>query len=471
MKKRAKTDATPRRPAASDAAGPGAPSATSLAALCALGVLTALWSLFLWSELLLARAGSTPFCPLGDQAACAAVWDSAFASAVHRLSGLPVAAWGLVFGLVAFTLPLLALRALAEARPAALLVSATRLAAAAGLVTVFVMLAVSAAERAFCTGCFVTYLLAAGYAGIALFGWQRLGLPELRRAAVLAASLTLAGWLLLLYPGTQTPRAASERTREGIEAVARSASDLTPSPPASAPPVGDEPVADQRMREFVASLSPELKQALSDSLHVYRTGAGFPLPQPRSLIGPAGAPVRITEFTDVLCGHCATLHETLRALRAHLPGASFSIESRQFPLDGECNPLIQRRADPVRCVAARASVCLENEGPEKAFEAKGALFASQQGLTPERALEIAARFMPRAKLETCLKSPLTEGRLREDIELAGRYRPDGTPLVLINGRQAVSVPPFLYAMVLVRGRAEHAAFTGLPAPNPDAHIH
>jgi serine/threonine-protein kinase len=461
------------------AVAPAAPTAASLTALCALGVLTALWSLFLWSELLLSRAGSKPFCPLGDEAACAAVWDSAFASAVHRLSGLPVAAWGLVFGLVALALPLLALRRLAEGHPTPLLVTAIRLTAAAGLVTVFVMLAVSAAEGAFCAGCFATYVLTAGYAGIALFGWQRSGLPELGRAAALAASLTALGWLLLLYPGAKTPRAAAERTREGIEAVTRSGSETAPSadaPPApggsaaGAPAAGD-PAADQRLREFVASLSPELKQVLSDSLHVYRTGASFPLPPPRSLIGPQDAPVRITEFTDVLCTHCAALHETVKALRAHLPAGSFSVEPRHYPLDGACNPMVQRRADPVRCVAAQAVVCAENEGAEKAYEVSGALFESQNGLAPERALEIASRFVPRAALDACMQSPLTQARLREDIELAARYRPDGTPLVLINGRRAVSVPPFLYAIVLARGRADHPAFASLPAPNPDAHLH
>jgi hypothetical protein len=42
---------------------------------------------------------------------------------------------------------------------------------------------------------------------------------------------------------------------------------------------------------------------------------------------------------------------------------------------------------------------------------------------------------------------------------------------LINGRQAVSVPPFLYAIVIARGAAEHPAFATLPPPNPNAHLH
>jgi len=158
------------------ALGPGseAPSAGSLASLSVLGVLSALWALFLWAELVLSRTGGTPFCALGPAADCGRVWDSAFAVAVSRWTGLPVAGWGLVWGLVAFVLPLGGLLRLAEARrlPGAL-VSAVRLNAAAGVVSVFVMLAVSAAEKAFCVGCFATYLLVAGYAGIALFGWQR----------------------------------------------------------------------------------------------------------------------------------------------------------------------------------------------------------------------------------------------------------------------------------------------------------
>lgn len=452
------------RSQAQSAPGPGSetPSAGSLASLTVLGVLSALWALFLWAELVFSRTGGTPFCALGPAADCGRVWDAAFSVAVSRWTGLPIAGWGLVWGLVAFVLPLGALLRLAEARrlPGAL-VSAVRVNAAAGVVVVFVMLGVSAAEKAFCVGCFATYLLVAGYAGIALFGWQRAGLPDALKGLGLAAVATGVFFLLLLYPGLRTPRLAAQAGREAIAA--------TPPADASAPGTGD-PDRDRHLVEFVASLAPQLKQVLSDSLSIYRSAPAQAPPPPRRLLGPEAAPVRITEWTDVLCEHCADLHATLRALRANLPPGSFSVDSRQFPLDGACNPLLQPRSEEsVRCFAARAQVCLESH--ERAFEFAGALFENQKAITRERVFELAGPFVSRPELEQCLADPATQSRLEEDIRSAAPYDPDGTPIVAVNGRRGTSFGPFLYAMVLTRGVAAHPAFANLPPPTPRAHLH
>lgn len=444
-------------------AAPPLPSPGSWAALALLGTASALWALFLWAELLVSRAGGTPFCALSAASDCSAVWDSAFASSVHRMTGLPVAAWGLAWSLVALLMPFLGLLKHAEDRPRATFVTATRVVAAAGLVSVFVFALVSAADRAFCLGCLGTYVLVAGYAGIALFGWPGVGWPDLPRGVALAGGSTLAAGLALLYPGTHTPHAAGEAGRRAVDAVAA-------TPPGVATGMG-RAEDDHRLGELVASLSPEMKQTLSDSLYLYRSSGGAgPLPPPRRLLGPASAPVRITEFTDVLCTHCADLHETLASLRKAEP-EGFSVEPKQFPLDGRCNSLLRPGEEPtsVRCLAAQVRVCLE--GHERAFDLAGDLFASQKSLTSERVFEIAKPYSSRPPLEACVASPETRTKLEADVALAGRYDPDGTPIVLINGRRGTSFGPFLYAMVLTRGSDSHPAFATLPPPNPKAHLH
>jgi serine/threonine-protein kinase len=431
------------------------PSAASWAALTALGAVSALWALFLWGELVLSRSGGTPFCPMVGGSACTAVWDSGFASSVHLRTGLPIAAWGLAWGLVAAGLPIVGLLRLAEGRPLPALISATRVVAAAGVVTVFVMLTVSAAEHEFCPGCFVTYVLVAGYAGIALFGWQDAGLPDRGRGMALAAGATALAFLLLLYPGLRTPRKGSEA---GRAAIANSG--------AAAEAGGD---ADQALREMIASLDPALRQTLSDSLDLYRRSAPRALPAPRALQGPPNAPVRITEFTDVLCEHCADLAKTLDSLRENLPPASFSVDARQFPLDGECNPLMQGAGKPVRCLAAKVKICFE--GREGSAEVTRLLFENQEGLRPERVFALTSPYMKRRDLEACLASPETAAKLGEDVQAAAQYDPDGTPIVVVNGRQGTSFGPFLYAMVLTAGADSHPAFDSLPPPNAQAHLH
>jgi serine/threonine-protein kinase len=467
MAKRAKRVSSPPS-ASSDPPPAAAPSPTSLAALAALGMATSLWALFLWGELVLSRRAGTPFCALGAGTECTALWDSAFASAVHRLTGLPVAGWGLVWGLAAFVLPLVALVHTARRAAAPGFVSAIRLLAASGVVTVFMLLGVAAVERALCLGCLVSYFLVGSYAGIALGAWSRAGFPEPRRGAVLALAAAAGAFVLLLYPGLHTPRRSSEAGREAVASLAR---DAAPSAVPSASTAGGAggSARDQKLRELVGSMRPDLRQTLSDSLQVYRSSPPLVLPPARSLVGSPRAPVRITEFTDVLCDHCADLHETLEALRRSLPMGSFSVEPRQFPLDAECNPLIRSRSDPVRCLAAKAKICLEDKKDAGAFTA--ALFQNQKGLKPDQVFSLAAPFLPRAALEACVASPATQGRLAEDIDLASRTDPDGTPIVLVNGRRGTSFGPFLYAMVLTGGEAEHPAFAGLPPANPAAHLH
>lgn len=433
------------------------PSAGSLVALVALGAAAALWSLFLWGELLLSRSGATPYCPLGEAAACSALWDAAFARAVHTWSGIPVAGWGMVWGLAAAALPLLALQRFADGQKAAALVSGARVTAAAGAVGVLVLGAVAAASGTFCGGCFVSYLIVAGYAGIALFGWQHLGLPELPRGVANAAGATAAAFLLLLYPGRSTPRSAAEA---GREAVARGA---------AAGASGAAASSNRMLAEFLAELTPGLRQTLSDSLYQFRAGIALPLPPARFLIGNADAPLRITEFTDVLCDHCAQLHETLRQLENVAPKGSFSVEPRQFPLDAACNAAVERSGSPLRCLAAKAQICLE--GNASAFAYSGVLFAKQKTLSEADVFALAEPYLSRAKLQACVASPETAAKLRDDVELAVRYQLEGTPLVLVNGRKGVAFPPFLYAVVLTGGSADDPLFASLPPANPNAHIH
>ncbi len=444
---------TVTKPATEDLVTGGA-----LAGLVALGAANALLALFLWGQLNLVRAGGMPFCGFAQGADCVSVWNSSLATAIHKTTGVPVAGWGLVWGLLATAFPLVALWQRTEGRSLLALVSAMRLTAAVGLVTVGAMIAASAVERAFCIGCFGTYVLVAGYAGVALFGWQRAGWPEFLRGGGLAVLGTIAGFFLLLYPGLRTPHAPGEAGRDAIARAGQA-----PRGTGDAGRGGD-------VEQLIASLDPQLKQILADSLYIHRNAQVVKIPNPRALRGPGSAPVRLTEFTDIRCEHCADLQKTIASLRATLPQGSFSVDSRQFPLDAECNPLLSSKAsDPVRCLAAKAIICLEDN--PKSLEYTEALFARQKDLTREQVYELAAPLVPRKKLESCVASEETGTKLQEDIAAAARVEPEGTPIVLVNGRLGTSFGPFLYAMILTQGQTDHPAFATLPPPNPQAHLH
>jgi serine/threonine-protein kinase len=463
------------------------PAAAGLAALTALGVAHALWTLFQWTQLVAARTGGQSFCGFGDAAsqACTAVWDSELASTVQAYTALPVAGWGLVWSLVAIALPLssLAVRAAEagdgsashargkEARLA--LWPATRLTGLAGLAVVAALLLASALAGRLCTSCAVTYMLVTAYAAVCLRLTPLRGAGLLRGVTLATGAVALA-FVLLYVPGLRTPR---HQAGEGVQVLQKLAAERAHSSTAAAPsstaaaPGADvaQPAhpsdlqAEASIRELLSQFGPETLQNFSDALDTYARTPVLPRPPPRALIGRSDAPVQITEFSDALCGHCADLHEAIVQIRAALPPDSFSIEPRQFPLDSSCNAeLTGESTSPVRCVAARAQICLEGE-PD-AFDFSGSLFLNQRGLDEGRIYELAAPIMPHDELSACIRAAATEEKLKSDIAWATEHDIQGTPLVLLNGRETPAFPPLLYALILARGDARHPAFAALPPP-------
>ncbi len=427
------------RPAA---ASTGGARTGALAAAVTLAALHALWALFQWTELVAARGGGDAFCGLGG-GACATLWDSDLAVAVQRATGLPLAAWGLVWSVAAFGPPLAALARRHGTAQASVALAAAQWTALAGVAAVVGLAATSLGLGGLCTTCAVTYALVLSYAGAIFAGTTRMRGPAALRGAALAAALTGVAFLALLPLGRRTPGASPSE--------ARSTSGATAMP------------ADGDLARRLAALPPATRQVLSDALEAWRRAPANSRPA-RAPLGPATAQVRITEFSDVLCGHCAQLHEALEALRRRLPKGSFSLDSRQFPLDATCNPLVSHRSeDGLRCLAARARVCLE-ERPEDAFAYAGALFENRRNLDAERVFALAEPYLPRERLEACVAAPETAERLRADIAWAAELGIEGTPLVLVNGRRAAHFPPLLEALVLARADPEHPAFARLPAP-------
>ncbi|MFP2932969.1 DsbA family protein [Pyxidicoccus sp. 3LG] len=224
------------------------------------------------------------------------------------------------------------------------------------------------------------------------------------------------------------------------------------------------------LEEYLNGLSPEQKQFIADGLAQYRRGTPLPAVAPaRHLYGPTNAPVKIVEWTDSKCPHCKSLVEELSVLKKRVPEGKMSLEARQFPLDGACNPAIPRRggfdAPTVRCTAAKAQICLE--GAKDYWTLREKLFAAQALLDTERVLEIASSgSVSRMQLDACMSSPETAAKLQEDSNYAMRHHISGTPLVVVNGRQALPSAPLLLALVMAEGNPSAPAFDMLPPPRP-----
>ncbi|MBN1209533.1 MAG: thioredoxin domain-containing protein [Myxococcaceae bacterium] len=423
-------------------------------ALLALGVAESALALFQWSQLLTLRGGGATVCGVSERINCETVWNTPFASRVHELLGIPVAGLGLLWGLVATALAGLYLvwrRGGHTVRPA---VNGLRITAAAGVLATVVFATVSAGAGALCPTCLGTYALVLAFAGVAWRGLPGAAMPlagEWGGALKWTGGFAMAGFVALLAPGRATPKASAEK----------------PLPQVTAEPGSIE--------AYLKGLSPREQQFASNALDQYRRDTPLPARAPaRRRYGPVDAPVKIVEWTDSKCPHCKMLVESIAALKQRVPEGKMSLEARQYPLDGACNPSIPPEHSDgtgTRCVAAKAQICLEQAPDYWALREK--LFASQSSLNPELVMELASSgSVSRAQLEACVNSPETTRRIQEDVAYAKQHDIHGTPLVVVNGREVPPSVPFLYALVMAGGDTSAPAFRVLPPPQPPvAHSH
>lgn len=421
------------------------PSGAALATLFASSGGLAGLAVYQWQELLLVRAGGTPACAVNETVNCATVWDSAFAARVHETLGMPVAALGLLWGLTALLLPALAVLQRRKGQDVSAFLAGIKLWAAAGLLSTVTFAVASFQAGAVCLTCLGTYVLTIGY-GVGAFAllprpaWpdSRFVVPGGAWALVLSAPL----FLVLLYPGGKTPQSTSKvDVQVGAQA--------TP----------------EQLQQWMASLSRAEKLQAAYARDVFlksqpRDVSGFPV---RLRLGPADAPVKLVEFTDIRCGHCR-MFEGLLAQVVALDPTRVSVEPRQYPLDGECNPDVQHSpGDGVRCLAAKTQICLEQHPQFLALRRE--LFEHQASLTKDFIVEVAGKAgLSRDALMACVDSAQTKQRLLDDVAYAKLHGIQGTPLVLVNGREAPPAPAFLIGLVLANGDANAPIFQQLPPP-------
>jgi protein-disulfide isomerase/uncharacterized membrane protein len=436
-------------------------------------VLSSIWAVFQWIELVSTRAGNTPFCSVNDTLNCAAVWDLPIAVTLHNTTQVPVAGHGLIWGVLMTVLLVMARSALTPRLSAAL-----RVVAVIGVLSIVVLGAASAMAGVLCLTCLGTYALVVVACTGAWMGTrdQPLLLPQ---GAAMAGVGALGLWLLCIYPGMKTPHAPVPMK------LPTAPTTVAPSitPPViknvmfDGPATGD-PIRDNLIEQFTSQVDPQTKQLISDVFNMYnnaRAQKPVPMTPARSLaIGQPAAPVRITEWTDPRCPHCRDLHSTLEEIRQSVPAGLFSVDSRQFPLDGACNAGVERKSDDAyRCIAAKAAICLE--GNPNAHAAITAIFSILENATVSGLKTALAPFITPAQLDACVTSPATAAKLQSDIDAALPHNLEGTPLVLINGYEFQNFPPAIYLMILTGGTMKHPTFAGFPAPRPppshDGHQH
>lgn len=353
------------------------------------------------------------------------------------LGGVPVAGLGLVFYLA-----LAAFFALTAQAPAETALGAGRLGFLAlvfGLAVDAVLFGLQAFSiGAFCKLCLATYAANAAMLAL-LWPWRRAAVAGL---ATPAGRLVFSGWLLAslavvagVWAGDGWLRSRAGRRQAVLLGE--------PAPPPAALPV-DAAALQARVQELQQTLDDpqKLQQYLNDkSLRDFDSAPVRPVGLEAPRKGEAAAPIKVVEFSDMMCPYCRSLAGAFREYVPRTRGR-VAVYFKHYPLDQACNPALPRTLHPGACSLALGAVCAEQQGRfweyhdrvfgqqiDKASEADVRRFGQEAGLDPQR-------------FGTCLASPQAQARLQADIAEARGLEVSGTPTLLINGRKVPNLNLF-----------------------------
>lgn len=154
--------------------------------------------------------------------------------------------------------------------------------------------------------------------------------------------------------------------------------------------------------------------------------------------GDQSSNVHIVEYADFLCPHCQQASKTVNTFLNANPNVKFTFAT--FPLDGVCNPKIQRKGFGVTCRLSASILCAPNE--QLAWELHDYIFEHQQDFMAmsqtnnvDLKLKEVASDIDFEKFQACMDSEETYKKLAENATTADEAGLEGTPTFFVNGKK------------------------------------
>jgi protein-disulfide isomerase len=166
-------------------------------------------------------------------------------------------------------------------------------------------------------------------------------------------------------------------------------------------------------------------------------------------MGPAGARVTITEFSDFECPYCRLMADRLRAIREKHPD-EVAVVFRHFPL-------------PRHQFAHKAALASDCAAAQGRFEAMhDVLFAGQDsiGQVPWTGFAVAAGVRDIPAFRRCISDPAGFPAISRDSAAARQLRVASTPTILINDERLIGALP----LDTIMAHVEHALAASPPVP-------
>ena len=366
------------------------------------------------------------FCGGGLVNPCLELSQSRFAT----IFGLPIAAFGLLYYLLALFIVLIADYAAGKYHDYALLVllplSAAAMAADAALGAVLI------ATKILCTLCISTYAVNAGILAAAILWYRR---------ARRDGSFSMAGTFRSIFSGGESnpDRRAFYASFVlyvftftfailGFAYILKQKSDTGAA--------ARQKIAPAQVQQFLGNF---FRQPVEKTI----------FPETGIALGDPKAPMTIYVFTDFLCSACSQFYGVEKQLLARYDG-KIRVVHYNFPLDQGCNSNVQRTIYQNSCMASRAFISAADAGFIEQYIVRH--FSDYEHLSHsysrDRAVEVlkgldssARKGIEGPAFLAMMDSPKTTERLNAHLELAKKLKIGATPTLYIGGRRIEGFPP------------------------------
>ena len=196
------------------------------------------------------------------------------------------------------------------------------------------------------------------------------------------------------------------------------------------------------------SMRPQVREFVHSQQRVNVDTAGDPVK------GNPQAAFRLVEFSDFLCPVCqraSKLNEVL--LAGHQDDVAFIF--KQYPLDMECNPQVQRTVHPGACKLAAAAECAQMQGNFWRFHDK--IFGGDKPYEVKNLdHDLPSLGLDLKQFQSCMASGEGAALARKDIDEGSKLGVTSTPTFVLNG-------------ILMRGSITPTAFEDLLAVIEESH--
>ena len=178
---------------------------------------------------------------------------------------------------------------------------------------------------------------------------------------------------------------------------------------------------------LLAGLSP--LRLISGAMAQAASDVAKPVSLPDMGIGPANAPVTITEFASMTCPHCAAFNETVfpKIKSEFIDSGKIRYVFREFPLDIKA------------AAGSMLARCIAKDDAPKYFAVVDLLFKQQEAWVVKNTTETLIRIGKQAGLtqqavEDCLKDQALLDKIAADQKYAADVlKVQSTPTFFING--------------------------------------